>query len=140
MKKLLAILAILMVPAIALAQTATSSVVGVGSILSADDGLRVLEMLANAFRSGDWALGSGLLLTLVVAVARMLGLSKRLNKAWVPWATAGMAIAASVGVGLQTDQDWWKIVSTGLLVGLTAIGGWETGGKLVKKVMPKKAA
>jgi len=136
MTRILAFLAVLMVPAFVLAQTATSTATpGAG-----DDPIVLIGMMVKAFQSGAWAVGAGLLLTVVVALGRAFRVLQWIPKKAVPWATAAIAVLTSVGLGLTNDQDWMTIVSTGISVGLVAIGGWETLGKLISGAVKKTAS
>jgi hypothetical protein len=97
----------------------------------------VVEMMIKAFKSGHWALFAALILTALVACLRFFEVGKKIPKEYVPWFTGGMASATSVALGLYIGLDWWAIATTGLSVGLMAIGGWETIGKLLKKLLNK---
>lgn len=85
--------------------------------------------VVEAFRSRDWGLLASSVLMLVVVLARQFRLIQRLPAEWVPWATGGLAIATAVALGIEQGQHWTTILSTGLVIGLTAIGMWETVGK-----------
>lgn len=99
--------------------------------------LTLLGMLEKAFVARDWILLSAVLLMGVVALLRYLEATKALPDAWVPWATIAIAVLTSVGLGLQARQPWLSIVTTGLVVGATAVGSWETIGKLIRALLAK---
>lgn len=87
----------------------------------------MLEMMMQAFQGGQWTLFAGLLLSGLVAAARYL---KALDLIKIPdaadgWIAMGLAMVASIGLGLQNGQDWLSIVTTALTVGAAAVGGWE---------------
>jgi len=90
----------------------------------------ILSTLSNAFRDGDWRMVSGLALTLVMVFARQL--APKLPAEYVPWATIGMSMLTSIGLGLQRGESWSTMLVTGFSVGVVAVGGWETLGKLVR--------
>lgn len=93
--------------------------------------------VVEAFRSRDWGLLASSILMLVVVLARQFRLVQQLPTEWVPWATGGLAIATSVALGIEQGQHWSTILSTGLVIGLTAIGMWETVGKSTAKAAHK---
>lgn len=103
----------------------------------ADVILPALKLLASAYREHQWALLAGLLLTFVVIGLRMFSVVQKLPDALVPWATIGMGLLGAAAVGLQTGESWDAIVMTGLAVGVAAIGGWETVGKLLRGLAAK---
>jgi hypothetical protein len=96
-----------------------------------------IELMSKAFESGSWTLASGLLLTIIAAVLRFFKVTQKVSKDWGPLAVAGLSLLASIGVGLQTGQDWLQIVSTGLAVALVAVGGREALEKSARKLMIK---
>lgn len=142
MRWLLAII-IVFLPLVAMATSTTTSTVVVTpeSVDSVGGLFDVLKLSIKAFQGGAWAVGAGLVLTMVVAALRMFNVIKRIPKEYVPWGVAGMAMLTSVGLGLQAGIAWDAILTTGLTVGLVSMGGWSTFGKLakglLKKVWPK---
>jgi hypothetical protein len=78
---------------------------------------------------------AGLLLTVVVVGLRMLKVMDAVPPKLVPWLTVGLSVLTSVATGLKTGASAGVIVSTGVLVGVAAVGGWETAGKLVRDVI-----
>jgi hypothetical protein len=121
MKKMMILVALLLLPAVALAQVATSTA---GAGLTEDPG-ELLSLLSRAFADKDWMMVAGGLLMLVIAVGNLLGLRKLVPKKYTHWLAGGIAMASSVAVGLMAHASWWAIVSTGVGVGITAIGGWQ---------------
>lgn len=142
----LAVGSVLLFPFLLLAQsTSTTSSVGAAivdpfTIDTPGEAFWLIEMMFNAFKSGEWALGAAFVLTLLIAAFRFLDLGKKVPKAWVPWVTGAVAMATSSALGLYAGLGWWAILTTGLTVGLVAVGGWETIGKLLKKLTSKKKA
>lgn len=116
-------------PELVFAQTSSSTVAALGG----GDPVALIGLMAKAYREGAYALGSGLLLTLVVWIARAIKLLEWLPQKATRWVATGLAMATSIGVGLTAGQDWLSIVSTGLSVGLTSIGGWEALKGLLKR-------
>jgi len=117
---------------------ATSTAAVNPSVASPDQIPAIIETMAHAFNSGSWALASGLLLTVVVILLRLFGVTRRVSKEWLPWAVAGISLLTSAAVGLQVGQGWWEIASTGLTVAFVAIGGWETIAKAARRLMIKR--
>jgi hypothetical protein len=93
------------------------------------------DVAGRAFKSRKWMLLAGLLLTGVIAVVRTFGLAKKIKGEWVPWLTLGISMATSLALGLQQGKSWLTIIVGGLSVGITAIGGWEVFGKLVRNLI-----
>lgn len=113
-----------MVPAIVLAQTVTSTVVDPNA-LKPEELTGVLALMAQAFSDGNWRLAFGLLLTVAVAGFKFLGINKLISKKHNKWVAGGLALATSIAVGLMSGIGWFPIVSTGVTVGVVAVGGWE---------------
>lgn len=113
--------------------TATSAAVsgGLGDLFG------VLSLAAAAFKSKSWALLAGLLLTAVVIGLRFFNVVKKVPDYLVPWATIGLSMLTSVAIGLQTNQRWDVILTTGLGIGLMAIGGWESLAKAIRGLVAK---
>ena len=96
---------------------------------TAADALSLVGDAVSAF--GD----VGLTLMILVVAVKRFGLLKSVPKEYMPWAVSGLATVGAVASGLQAGRGWWDILVSGLTVGLIAIGGWETVGKLVQKKM-----
>ena len=102
-------------------------------------GPELIGMLAKAYESQAWALLAGLLLTLAVWVANTFVLAK-VKPAHMRWVALGLSVVTSVGLGLQGGQDWMTILVTGLTVGLTSIGMWETAGKTARDTLKRASS
>jgi len=102
----------------------------------------LIGALTKAFADHAWTLIVGLFLTLIVAGLRFFDLVKKVPDVWVPWVTVGLAVLGSIAVGLQQGLPWGTVVTGGITVGVVAIGGWETIGKMLvnflKKLFAKK--
>ena len=123
MKKVIFILGLLLIPTIAFAQLAKTSTAV--AALTPEDLPGLISLMANAFSSGNAMIGSGLLLTLAVAAFKMFGLNKLFHKKYNKWVAGGLAMVTSIAVGLMAQASLWVILSTGVGIGVTAIGGWE---------------
>jgi len=114
---------------------------GTGSSTVAVDQLtQVVDTASRAYSSKDWALGAAAALMLAVLLVRQFKLTDKVPSAVVPWATAGLAMATSVSLGIQNGQSWVSIITTGLTVGLSAVGLWETAGKVPGQIQQARAA
>lgn len=135
MKKLWMIVALLFVPAVVLAQTATSTVAP--PTLPEDPGT-IIAMLTKAFGDKDWMMVAGLLLTAVIGLARLFGLQKLVPKKHTHWLAGGLALATSVALGLMAHASWWTIITTGVSVGVVAVGGWQLIFEPIRNFLKKK--
>ena len=124
-------------PSVALAATTSTAVVNPDQINDPGQLLGLFGLLGKAFSSKQWLLLAAILLTAAVAGIRMFKVTDKLPSWLIPWATIGLALLTSVAVGLQTGQAWTAIVGTGLAVGVAAVGGWETVGKMVQALIAK---
>lgn len=112
-------LIMMLMPVIALAQTATSSPA-------------IEELIKDAVEAGKggaWPLVIGLGLMILTQLASKL---KLLN--WVPeggkrWVVLGLAVAGSIGGGLVAGSHWSEILVQGLSVAAAAIGSFELFGR-----------
>lgn len=89
------------------------------------DPTALAAILAQAYRSQNWALLAGLLLMAVVSGVSNLVLPN-VDKEVRKWIAVGLSAATSIAVGLQTGQDALTIVVGGVVVGLTAVGAHQT--------------
>lgn len=131
MRKLLAslsLLAIGLVPSLALAQDAAAPM---------PEGLELLGPIIEAAQGGKWSLFTSLLIMILVWLATKAPLIKDWIKGeakiWVA-AVAGMlsAFATSVYVGhTEGAVDWLAAVLEGLSVGLAAGGLWSLIGRKI---------
>lgn len=137
MKKLLTVLLCMLVPALALAQTVTTSTTAAVSP-NPEDTFSLIALMATAFKNGDWMLGAGLLLTACIGLARLFGLTKLVPKQHTKWLAGGIAMLTSVSVGLMAHASWWQIISTGIGTGVIAVGGWEVIFEPVRNFLRKK--
>lgn len=96
--------------------------------------LQLLEPIAKAGNDNDWALTVAGILTLLVFVVRKTRLMKNVPPEWVPYVTLGTAMALSMSASLAAGASLLSAVTTGLVIGLSAIGGWETIGKLIRRL------
>ena len=117
--------------------TATSTVVGAAG----GDVFGTLSLLSGAFSSGWDAATAGLLLSLVVAGARFFkGLDLiKVPDSWDKWIAVALSMLTSVSVGLVAGKDALEILSTGLQIGVYAIGGWEVLLKPLRNKLLKKS-
>jgi hypothetical protein len=128
----------------ALADTATSTttatstataIVDPGQIDSIEQLFGVVGLLKKAYSSRRWMLLAALVLTVLVAGVRMFSLGQKLPAELVPWVTLGLAMLTSIALGLQAGKRWDTMLITGVSVGIAAIGGFETFGKLLRSTI-----
>lgn len=94
-----------------------------------------VDMLGQAYHSHNWALVAAALLTITVAILRLFNIGSKIPGPYVPWLTLGMSMAMSAVVGLQAGLPMDQILGTGLLIGVAAIGGWESVAKLIRNLI-----
>lgn len=139
MRRLLIVLCLIALPCLAIAagtsSTSTSAITS--DSVTSDNVVDIVSTMALAFSKRSWALGAGLLLTLIAAWLRAFNFAQKIPVEWMPWAVLGMAMLASIGVGLQSGKRFSTILIGGLSVGVMAIGGWETIGKMVRALIEK---
>ena len=96
-------------------------------------GIGLITKIFSAFAKGEYALGFGFLLMLLVFVTRTW-LLKKISKEWVGIATLALPVMVSVGTGLVAGVDPGTAVVSGLLVGGAAMLFWQS---LLKKILRK---
>lgn len=149
MKRTAAVLVLVLVfglPMVALAAgtttTSSSSTVAVPTVVVDPSGgidviSQAIDLARKAFRSRAWTLIAAAVLTLFVVGLRLFKSIQRVPDELVPWVTMAIATGTSMALGLQAGQSWMTVLSTGVLVGVAAIGGWETFGKLVRGLIQR---
>jgi hypothetical protein len=135
MRRFLMGLLLLFMPALVLAQTTTSTV---APPIDPSDTLGLVQALTAAFAGGDWMLGAGLLVTLLVGLFKLFGLNKLIPKKHTKWVAGVVAMLLSVAGGLMAHATWWAIITTGVGVGVIAVGGWETILEPIRNWLKKK--
>jgi len=120
-----------LLPALAFAQVATSSV---SAPAGSDDVHALVSFFVLAFQKQQWRLVASGALLLAVSVTRKLSLVQRLPTNLIPLGVMGLAIAASIGLGLASVPpiSAKTIVLTSLSVGLVAIGGWDVFVRVIR--------
>ena len=127
---------LLFVPALALAQVATSTA-GLPQVDPADEALGLLSPMLRAFRERDFMMLAALLLTGAVWGLRQLQIGKKIPDTLVPWVTMAVATFTSVAAGLAAKQSLSHVLWTGLAIGVAASGLWESVGKLIRNLIGK---
>jgi hypothetical protein len=100
---------------------------------AADD----ISLLVKAVQDKNWSLALGFLLMLLVMVANKFGLKDKIGSKAVPWVAMGLAVAATLGIGLANGLVLVEAGMQGVLAGVAAIGGWEL---LFKHILQSKPA
>lgn len=103
-----------------------------------------LEVLSKAYTSHEWAMLAGAVLMLLIGLVRQTRVLSSLPTKLVPWATIGVAVATSFGLGLTQHQSLSTMLATAFSTALVAVGSWEAVGKhlfdIFKKAEPPAAA
>ncbi len=83
------------------------------------DPAKQVGLLVELAKSGRWGPFAGLLLLFIVWAFRKF-LMKMINTNVLPWLTLGLAMVASIGVGLGFGNVWWQVLLDGLITGGSA--------------------
>lgn len=94
-----------------------------------------IEAIEDAFNTGNWVLLTGLVLSALIWLARITGLTRRIPGQYDKWVAIAIAMLGSVAAGLVEGKPLLSIVASGIGVGVTAIGVYETTVKPIKKVV-----
>ena len=100
---------------------------------AADD----ISLLVKAVQDKNWSLALGFLLMLLVMVANKFGLKDKIGSKAVPWVAMGLAVTATLGIGLANGLALVEAGMQGVRAGVAAIGGWEL---LFKHILQSKPA
>lgn len=84
--------------------------------------------LLAAGKAGEWAIFAGLLLMLLIWVARKF-VFPRVEGPAVAWATAGVGTLAYIAVALAVGTPVLSAIVTGFMTGAMASGLWELIGR-----------
>lgn len=117
-------------------EVVTTDTGGPVELESEEDALGAMKNLYAALTNRNWTLATGLVLALLVWVARRFKLLDKIPAAAVPWTAAGLSMAGylvasfhTTGVGLRAA------LVEGVVAGATAVGLWEM---VLKHLLPKK--
>ncbi len=115
MGKLLALVAVLLLPLTALAQASLPS-----------DPSGILAFFKQTHDSKEWGLLIGGGITLLVRLLTLLKpLADKLPPEQTKWLAMGLAMSSSIATGLMSGIPWFKVLVDGATVGAAALGGWE---------------
>jgi uncharacterized membrane protein len=96
------------------------------------DPVSQISFIIEAFKTGKWAWGVGLLLMLLTLIFNKL-VKTRIPPKVLPWVAIGLGVGTNIAMSFATGLVWHQTLSNGLSMGLAAVGGWEAIGKLFKK-------
>jgi hypothetical protein len=108
-------------------------------VVNPEDPVSQINFIIQAFKSGQWAWGIGLILMLLTLIFNKL-VKTRIPKKVMPWIAIGLGVASNIAMSFATGLKWYQALSNGFTMGLAAVGGWEAIGKLFKKSEPAKPA
>ncbi len=89
------------------------------------EAVEVVETAIWAVQNSNWSLLAGLVLFLVVFLANRFGLAKKVGRNAVPWVTAGLGVAGTLGLGLANDVPVQQALMHGFFASAEAIALWE---------------
>lgn len=97
----------------------------------------LLAAMLKAVNQQDYQAAAAMALMLVVWLLRKVALDRLAagRTDMLPWIGLAIAIATGVGVGLESGVPLGPAVTSGILIGLAASGGWSLVGKHVMKVL-----
>lgn len=93
--------------------------------LSGDEIADSVGIIKALFESGQYAMGAGFLILILVFVLRKIGLEEKVNSNALPWVTLGLSTLSAVGVALAGGADVGDGIYQGLLSAFVAMGGWD---------------
>lgn len=93
-------------------------------------------VLVELAKSGRWGPFAGLLILFIIWGLRKF-IWKLIPKNVLPWLTLGLAMVASIAVGLLFGNVWWEVLIDGLITGGSAGLLWSA---LFKHFMKPKEA
>jgi hypothetical protein len=93
----------------------------------------IITQAIQAAEGAQWAVLAGVILTILVWVARRMLGAKKLPSKLVPVVNSVVALAVAIGDLLVTGKPWYEALATGVLVGGAAGGFW---GMLGKHLLP----
>jgi len=110
-----------------------------------EDAPGLVAQLIKAIQEKNWTLFAAMLALLIVLAAntvilRFQILADETRKQALPWLAAATGMFTSFAGILLAGGGWWTAISSGLLIGTSAIGMWELIGRRVKKWLAKRAA
>lgn len=119
MKHLALIVAVLLVPLVALAQASAPVAVP-------DDLAGLIAFFKETHASKSYALLIGGAITVLVRLITLAKpLAENLPPAATKWVAMALAMLGSVASGLLAGVPWFTVIVNGLQVGAAALGGWE---------------
>lgn len=89
-----------------------------------EDTAAAVGILIELGKSGRWGPFVGLALLFLVWATRKF-IWKVIPKNVLPWLTLGLAMVASIAVGLLAGNIWWKVLLDGLITGGSAMALWS---------------
>lgn len=119
MKHLAVIIAVLLVPLVALAQASAPVVVP-------DDVAGLIKFFQDTHQSKAYALLVGGAITVLVRLLTLLKpLAEKLPPEKTKWLAMGLALLGSAATGLLAGVAWYRVILDGVSAGMAALGGWE---------------
>jgi hypothetical protein len=118
MRKLLVLLALMLVPCVAFAQEVAASL--------PNDPAGILAFFKQTHDAGEWSLVIGGVITLLVRLLTLLKpLAEKLPPEATKWLAMALAMLGSAATGFMAHVPWYKVLADGVQVGAAALGGWE---------------
>lgn len=109
-------------------------------VVDPDNPSQIFGFIIEAFKTGKWAWGIGLVFMLLTWILSRKILKDKVPKRVLPWLAISLSMGASIAVSFASGMVWYTALSNGLTIGLAAIGGWEALTKLFKKDPPPAPA
>jgi hypothetical protein len=101
-----------------------------------DNPSQIFGYIIEAFKTGKYAWGFGLIFMLLTWFLSRKVLKDRVPKRVLPWVAVGLSTGTAIAVSFASGVVWYTALSNGFTVGLAAIGGWEALTKMFKKDPP----
>lgn len=111
----------------------TSTILGI----NIDDPGDLISGVVEAAKKKEWVLFAGFLLLIVTFLVDRI-LKQRIPKRIVPWLSVILGVASQVALYMATGRDPIEGVIAGVVVGLLAVGSYDTVGKHIPYIRRPK--
>lgn len=109
-------------------------------MLTPEDLAPPFSWMLRAYLDGDYMTFAAGLLMGLVALLRVLGLTRLIDKGWLKWIAVGVSTALGLGLGAYAGLPLPKVLSVAVAIGWASIGAWETTVEPIRSRLRDRAA